>query len=929
MTRKKLVIIDGNSLANRAFYAIQAELTTKEGEPTNAVYGFANMLVRLMDEEKPDMLAVAFDKSGPTFRHMEYDGYKATRKGMPDELSSQMPLIKELLSTFRIPVLEIDGYEADDVIGTIAKKSEEAGHECLIVTGDKDALQLVSDLTRAMLTKRGISEMETYDAKAVEERLGVGPQYVPDVKGLAGDVSDNIPGVPGIGEKTAVKLIQALGYLEDILDKADSVKSDRTRRLLKEHEDQARLSKRLATIDREVPIEFNFSECYVEEPDWPALVNLLQRLEFRSLIKRFEDRLQDKGDAASSATLDLFSQVPPGNVSGGGGEAPGQPGKCVTVEDIEGVLDLVRELSDVREFAFETIPDSNDPMRTGLTGMAIAHPDGRGFYLPFAHMRLGAPAVPEREAILALKPLFEDGDVLKVCHDAKTRIIHLRRRGVKLSGPVFDTMIAAYLGNPDQKIDVESVIRDYLGDEVSAISDLVSRSGRGGLPRTIGETEADNVRDVVCAGLARLPRLQDVLSERLSRLGMDRLFLDVEMPLVRILADMEMAGVKVDPERLRELSADLGERLAELEKEIFRLAGDEFNINSPKQLSFILFEKLGLPPIKKTKTGYSTDAEVLEALSFSHDIAEKILDYRELTKLKSTYADALGALINPETGRIHTTFNQAVTSTGRLSSSDPNLQNIPVRTEEGRKIRAVFIPGDEHSVLLSADYSQIELRVLAHFAKDEILVESFRKGEDVHARTAAKVFGVGLKDVTPEMRTKAKAVNFGIIYGISDFGLARGIKITRGEASRFIDSYFHHYKGVREFLDTVVEKARDDGYVTTLLSRRRYLPELRSKNVPRRKFAERTAMNTPIQGTAADIIKLAMVDVARGLETRGLRARMILQVHDELVFDVPKDELREVADLVRETMESAVDLDVPLKVDVKAGRNWLELVQFA
>ncbi|HHX26829.1 MAG TPA: DNA polymerase I [Firmicutes bacterium] len=929
MTRKKLVIIDGNSLANRAFYAIQAELTTKEGEPTNAVYGFANMLVRLMDEEKPDMLAVAFDKSGPTFRHMEYDGYKATRKGMPDELSSQMPLIKELLSTFRIPVLEIDGYEADDVIGTVAKKSEEAGHECLIVTGDKDALQLVSDLTRAMLTKRGISEMETYDAKAVEERLGVGPQYVPDVKGLAGDVSDNIPGVPGIGEKTAVKLIQALGYLEDILDKADSVKSDRTRRLLKEHEDQARLSKRLATIDREVPIEFNFSECYVEEPDWPALVNLLKRLEFRSLIKRFEDRLQDKGDAASSATLDLFSQVPPGNVSGGGDEAPGQPGKCVTVEDIEGVLDLVRELSDVREFAFETIPDSNDPMRTGLTGMAIAHPDGRGSYLPFAHMRLGAPAVPEREAILALKPLFEDGDVLKVCHDAKTRIIHLRRRGVKLSGPVFDTMIAAYLVSPDQKTDVENVIRDYLGDEVSAISELVSRSGRGGLPRTIGETEADNVRDVVCAGLARLPRLQDVLSERLSRLGMDRLFLDVEMPLVRILADMEMAGVKVDPERLRELSADLGERLAELEKEIFRLAGDEFNINSPKQLSFILFEKLGLPPIKKTKTGYSTDAEVLEALSFSHDIAEKILDYRELTKLKSTYADALGALINPETGRIHTTFNQAVTSTGRLSSSDPNLQNIPVRTEEGRKIRAVFIPGDEHSVILSADYSQIELRVLAHFAKDEILVESFRKGEDVHARTAAKVFGVGLKDVTPEMRTKAKAVNFGIIYGISDFGLARGIKITRGEASRFIDSYFHHYKGVREFLDTVVEKARDDGYVTTLLSRRRYLPELRSKNVPRRKFAERTAMNTPIQGTAADIIKLAMVDVARGLETRGLRARMILQVHDELVFDVPKDELREVADLVRETMESAVDLDVPLKVDVKAGRNWLELVQFA
>ncbi len=931
MTGKKLVIIDGNSLANRAFYAIQAALTTKEGEPTNAVYGFANMLVRLMDEEKPDMMAVAFDRSGPTFRHMEYDGYKATRKGMPDELSSQMPLIKELLSVFRIPVLEIDGYEADDVIGTIARKSEESGHECLIVTGDKDALQLVSDSTRAMLTKRGISEMETYDAKAVEERLGVGPQYVPDVKGLAGDASDNIPGVPGIGEKTAVKLIQALGYLEDILDRADSVKPERTRRLLKEHEDQARLSKRLATIDREVPIEFSFDECSVEEPDWPALVSLLRRLEFKSLMRRFEDRLQSKDDAASSAALDLFSQVAPGGGAPGRGEAQAQPGlgKCVTLQDLDGVLALVRELSDAGEFAFETIPDSGNPMRSGLVGMAIAHPDGRGFYLPFAHMRLGASRVPERETIQALKPVFEDGNVLKVCHDAKTKIIHLRRRGVVLADPIFDTMIAAYLGNPDQKTDLDSVIRDYLGDEVSGISDLVSRSGRGGLPRTIGETEADNVRDVVCAGLARLPRLRGVLSQNLSRLGMDRLFHDVEMPLVRILADMEMAGVKVDPERLRELSVDLGERLAELEKEIFRLAGDEFNINSPKQLSFILFEKLGLPPIKKTKTGYSTDAEVLEALSFSHDIAEKILDYRELTKLKSTYADALGALINPRTGRIHTTFNQAVTSTGRLSSSDPNLQNIPVRTEEGRKIRAVFIPGDEESVMLSADYSQIELRVLAHFSKDEIMVESFRRGEDVHARTAAKVFGVALQDVTPEMRTKAKAVNFGIIYGISDFGLARGIKITRGEASRFIESYFHHYKGVKGFLDAVVRKAGEDGYVTTLLNRRRYLPELRSKNVPRRKFAERTAMNTPIQGTAADIIKLAMVDVARELERRGLRARMILQVHDELVFDVPKDELREVADLVRETMESAEVLDVPLKVDVKAGRNWLELVQLS
>jgi len=925
MRRQKLVIIDGNSLANRAFYAIQAKLTTKEGEPTNAVYGFANMLIRLMDEEKPDMLVVAFDKSGPTFRHLEYDGYKATRKGMPDELSSQMPLIKELLAAFRIPVLEIDGYEADDIIGTVAKKSEEAGHECLIVTGDRDALQLVSGLTKAMLTKRGISEMEIYDEEAVKERFGVSPQHIPDVKGLAGDSSDNIPGVPGIGEKTAVKLIQTLGGIEDILDNVDAVRPERIRGLLKEHEDQAKLSKRLAVIDRETPIEFSFEKCHVEEPDWPALVGLLRRLEFRSLMKRFEDKLGMRG-VASFGMPNLFSLDTQGEVSQGEKDEAGKGrDKCVTLGDLEGVKALLEELTHAGEFTFETISDSENPMRAGLVGIAIWHPPGQGFYLPFAHTGRGEPRIPEEQAISILKPVFEDVNIHKICHDAKTKIIHLKRRGVTLSGSIFDTMIGAYLASPDRNTDMEHIIRDYLGAEVSVVSDLVSRSGRGGLPRTIGEVRADSVRDVVCQGLARLPELRDVLSQRLSELGMDRLFLDVEMPLVKILADMEMAGVKVDPHGLGELSSDLGERLAELEKEIFRLAGEEFNINSPKQLSFILFEKLGLPPIKKTKTGYSTDAEVLETLSFSHDIAGKVLDYRELAKLKSTYADALGALINPETGRIHTTFNQAVTSTGRLSSSDPNLQNIPVRTEDGRKIRAVFVPGDEESVILSADYSQIELRVLAHFSKDETLMESFRKDEDVHARTAAKVFGVDLQDVTPEMRAKAKAVNFGIIYGISDFGLARGIKITRAEASGFIESYFSHYKRVKGFLDEVVAKAREDGYVTTILNRRRYLPDLRSKNIPRRKFAERTAMNTPIQGTAADIIKLAMVGVAGELERRGLRTQMILQVHDELVFDVPKDELKEVADLVRETMENAVVLDVPLKADVKAGPNWLDL----
>ena len=484
MSKKKLVIIDGNSLANRAFYAIQAELATRMVSLLIAVHGFANMLVRLMNEEKPDLLAVAFDKSVLT-RHLEYEE-KATRKGMPDELSSQMPLIKEFLAAFRIPVLELDRYEADDIIGTVAKKSEEAGHECLIVTGDKDALQLVSGLTRAMLTKRGISQMETYDEEAVKERFGVGPQHVTDIKGLAGDTSDNIPGVPGIGEKTAVKLIRALGHLEDILEKADSIKSKRTKRLLKEHEEQARLSKRLATIDREVPIEFSFEEFLVEEPNWPALVNLLKRLELKTLMKRIEDRLQEKGDAASSAALELFKQENAGKTSAGG-SGPGKlPGKCITLESLEEVKALVGKLAEAGEFAFETIPDSENPMLAELVGIAIAHPDGCGYYLPFAHTRLGAPRLPETETMQALKPLFENADIQKVCHDAKTKIIHLKRRGVLLSGSVFDTMVAAYLASPDQKTDVEHVIRDYLGDEVSAISDLVSRSGREGFRGPLG-----------------------------------------------------------------------------------------------------------------------------------------------------------------------------------------------------------------------------------------------------------------------------------------------------------------------------------------------------------------------------------------------------------------------------------------------------------
>ncbi|MGE5588971.1 MAG: DNA polymerase I [Clostridia bacterium] len=971
MARKKLVIIDGNSLANRAFYAIQADLSTRTGERTNAVYGFANMLLRLLEEEKPDFLAVAFDRAAPTFRHLEFEGYKATRKGMPDELASQMPLIKELVEAFRVPVLEIDGYEADDIIGTVTKKAEEAGCESLIVTGDRDTLQLVSPLTRAVITKKGISEMETFDEAAVKERFGIHPGQVPDLKGLAGDASDNIPGVPGIGEKTAVKLIQTIGGVEDILRKIDSVEPARARELIRHHAEQAQLSKKLSVIDRHVPIHFELDMCRLEGPDYVKLAALFRRLEFRSLLRRLEPKIPPGAKAGADAETRAGAAVEAGAKATQGPPSarslfreeelvPGEPrdargrsacdegaegadegqwapacggealkaadgNRCVTVADLDGVRSLARDLAEAKDFTFDVVAEGPDPMRSGLVGMAFAIPDGRAFYVPCGHSCLGAPGLAEKAVLDILKPVFEDDEISKACHDAKPKMIQLRRRGVGLAGLYFDTMIGAYLVNPERRSDLEHAIRDQLGEDVQPVGALFSRTGRGGLPRTIAEAQPDAVRDAVCGGLVRLPRLREALTKKLMDFGMQKLFCSVEMPLVAVLADMEMAGVAVDPEGLRRLSRDMALRMAELEREIYELAGEEFNINSPKQLGHILFEKLGLPSVKKTKTGYSTDAEVLEELSSRHRIAAKIVEYREIAKLKGTYADALASLINPVTGRIHTTFNQTVTATGRLSSSDPNLQNIPIRKEEGRRIRAVFVPGETNSLMLSADYSQIELRVLAHFSRDEALVASFRRDEDIHARTAASVFGVDIRDVTPEMRSRAKAVNFGIVYGISDFGLAKGLGISRKEAALFIAAYFSHYRGVKKYLDEVVEAARRDGYVTTLLNRRRYLPDLNSKNVPARKFAERTAMNTPIQGTAADIIKLAMVTVHRELKRRGLTSKMVLQVHDELVFEVPESELDEVAALAKGTMEEAVSLDVPLKVDLKAGPNWLDL----
>lgn len=902
---KRIMVVDGHSLAYRAFFALPGDLSSEAGIPTNAIYGFLRMLLAAMNQEKPEGVMVAFDKAAPTFRHEEFEGYKAHRKPMPDDLRVQVPIIKQILDAMGIPVLEVEGYEADDILGTVARQAEEQGYDAILLTGDRDSLQLVSDRIKVMLTRKGITDLDILDRQKVIERYGFGPEHVPDYKGLMGDASDNIPGVPGIGEKTAQKLVAEWGTIENILDNIDSVSPPRVREAIREHREQALMSKRLALINTNAPVTVDLEACCRPKADRDKLKELLSGLGMKSIIKQL-----GIGQEAAPAGRE------PGRESGAETR-----GFSVTVVDGQnGLEEAVREISTAPRFALEVVLAPGRTMQADILAVHIALEDGRCFHIPVTP---GSGA-----AVEALKPLLEDEARKKLCHDSKTKIEAFKLRGVDLRGVEFDSAIAAYLANPEAKNDeIPDVARQWLSRDLVRLDDAVRQVGDAGRgrPNVNVETVArEPVARAIAAMLLSLYELRDTLLARIEVDGMTELYEKVEMPLTRVLAEMEMTGVKVDPVALRELSRSMESRIEALTKEIYELAGEPFNINSTKQLGTLLFEKMGLPALKKTKTGYSTDAEVLEELADRHEIVGKILDYRALVKLKSTYADALGSLINPNTGRIHTTFNQTVTATGRLSSADPNLQNIPVRTPEGRKIREVFVPGEPGWLILSADYSQIELRVLAHISGDEVLRDSFIKGQDIHARTAAEVFGVRLEDVTPEMRSRAKAVNFGIVYGISDYGLARNIKVSRREAKAFIDAYFDRYRGVKRYMEEIVQEARVKGYVTTLLNRRRYLPDLRSRNVALRKFAERTAMNTPIQGTAADIIKLAMVQVHRKLKESGLRARLLLQVHDELVFEVPEEEVEVLTRLVTHTMEHVVELSVPLKVEAKAGPNWME-----
>lgn len=874
----RIMILDGNSLVYRAFYALPL-LTTSEGIYTNAAYGFTNMLLKIIDNEKPDHVAVAFDKGRVTFRTEEYEHYKGHRKPTPDELRPQFGLVKEILAALKIPVYELDGYEGDDIIGTVTKLAEGCGLGSIVVTGDQDTLQLVSPLTEVLLTRKGITEIEKYNPDKVSERFGLVPDQIIDLKALMGDSSDNIPGVPGVGEKTALKLIKEYGTLENLYENLQSV-SGKLKDKLAENRELAFISKRLATIVRDVPFDFELDKCVLEEPDYEMLLALFRKLEFKSLVKNITEKISGTQKQKKNITIDYQ-------------ELSLEEAMNKLPEDIKsGEISVFYELS------------NSDPMLAELIGLSWSVKKGEGYYV--AGMPNGQTALfGENKNISGLTAMMGAFSGLKkYCHDGKKLMVALDRYGIRWDGVEHDSMLAAYLLNPTGKaIELADVCAKYL--------DINLMPGEG-------------VREA-CLKANCIMALREILDEKLTENGMDNLYYQVELPLARILADMEIAGVKVDLNMLQEMSEELGAKLEKLTAEIHTMAGEEFNINSTKQLGYILFERLGLPVKKKTKTGYSTDVEVLEQLAEEHEIVAKILEYRQLAKLKSTYVDGLAGLINPRTGKIHTTFNQTVTATGRLSSTEPNLQNIPVKLEEGRRIRRVFVPSQPDTVLVAADYSQIELRVLAHVSGDESFIRAFRDGEDIHTHTASEVFGVPDEEVTKEMRDRAKAVNFGIVYGISDFGLARNIKVSRKEAKEYIEGYFRRYPGVKQFMERIVSEARERGYVTTLLNRRRYLPDIYSSNHNVRAFGERTAMNTPIQGTAADIIKLAMVKVDKELRDKELKTKMILQVHDELIFEVPEDELDCAIKIIKDCMENAVKLDVPLVVDIKKGRNWYEM----
>lgn len=863
---KKLLILDSNSILNRAFYGVRY-LSAKDGTPTNAIYGFLNILLKLIKEQEPDYICAAFDVKAPTFRHKQYEGYKAQRKPMPEGLAAQMPLAKDVLRAMGVTILEKEGYEADDIIGTVARLCEESEISCFIATGDKDDLQLASDKTKVILTvtKSGYNETIIYDDKAVKEKYHVTPTEFIDVKALMGDPSDNIPGVKGVGEKTAMSLIEKHHSIEYIYENIDDIGlKGAMLQKMKDGREMAFMSKELATINRNTPIEFNAEECVFDGfENNGELYEILKRLELNSIIKK----------------LDL---------SGG---------------------DNVKENEDIfKDFSYQ-VGDKN--MINGDKVTVVLDFDGDNISSAAVGAGNNAVVLNEQDDI---KELLEDDSIAKVMFDVKEAIVKLNGR-IDIKNISDDTAIAAYLVDPAKnEYTIEKLASEYFGTviekpEVKQLS-------------LLDDVETDRSEYLAKCAVA-LGVLNECIGDKIKENGQEKLYQEVELPLVTVLAHLEINGFLVDDNQLKEFADKLGEKIDALTNEIYMLAGEEFNINSPKQLGVILFEKLELKPVKKTKTGYATNADVLEKLRDKHPIVNFIMEYRQLAKLKSTYCDGLTAVVNPNTHRIHSVFTQTVTVTGRLSSTEPNLQNIPTRTELGREIRKMFVAKDGY-VLVDADYSQIELRVLAHIANDETMINAFRNNEDIHAVTASQVLGIPLEDVTKEQRSSAKAVNFGIVYGIGEFSLAQDLHISVKEAKAYIESYLEKYHGVRNYMESIKEQAKKDGYVKTMLNRIRYIPELKSPNYNIRQFGERVALNTPIQGTAADIIKLAMVRVDNRLINEGLKSKLILQVHDELIVEAHKDEVDKVKQILSEEMQNAMELNVPLKVDMSTGHSWYD-----
>ncbi|GIN75457.1 DNA polymerase I [Bacillus paralicheniformis] len=874
--RKKLVLVDGNSLAYRAFFALPL-LSNEKGIHTNAVYGFTTILMKMLEEEKPTHMLVAFDAGKTTFRHKTFKEYKGGRQKTPPELSEQLPFIRELLDAYQISRYELENYEADDIIGTLAKSAEKDGFEVKIFSGDKDLTQLATEGTTVAITKKGITDVEYYTPEHVREKYGLTPEQIIDMKGLMGDSSDNIPGVPGVGEKTAIKLLKQFHTVEELLSSIDEVSGKKLKEKLEEFKEQALMSKELATITTEAPLEVTLDSLGYEGFDREAVVKIFKDLGFNSLLERIGEEPGEKEE-------EQFEEI------------------NVTIK-----TDITDDLfASPASLVVEQLGDNYH--EAPILGFSIVNEHGAFF-------------IPEETAVQSdrFKEWAEDESKKKWVFDAKRAAVALRWRGIELKGAEFDVLLAAYIINPGHSYDdVASVAKEHQLHIVAADEAVYGKGAKQAVP------DEKELADHLARKAKAISLLREKLLDELEKNEQLDLFEALEMPLAHILGEMESIGVQVDVDRLKKMGEELSAKLAEYEKKIHESAGETFNINSPKQLGVILFEKLGLPAVKKTKTGYSTSADVLEKLRDKHIIIEDILHYRQIGKLQSTYVEGLLKVIKKDSHKVHTRFNQALTQTGRLSSTDPNLQNIPIRLEEGRKIRQAFVPSQKGWLIFAADYSQIELRVLAHISKDKNLIEAFTNDMDVHTKTAMDVFHVSEEEVTPAMRRQAKAVNFGIVYGISDYGLSQNLGITRKEAAAFIERYFHSFQGVKEYMEETVQEAKQRGYVTTLLSRRRYIPELTSRNFNLRSFAERTAMNTPIQGSAADIIKKAMIDMADKLKEKNLQAKLLLQVHDELIFEAPEDEIKVLEQLVPEVMEHALELDVPLKVDCASGPSWYD-----